>query len=635
MTELDELKQILIGDDLRSIDGLRERMGDPRRRAEDIAEVLSDSIAINAERGPGLSYALQEPVTECVKIAARKHTSFFADALFPVIMPAIRRAIAEALRSFVQTVNETVEHTVSLRGLRWRWESLRTGIPFHEIVLKHALIYRVEQVFLIHNASGLLIDHVAHPDAKVKDSDAVSAMFTAIEDFVRDSFEPDKQGELDTVEISGRTVWLVHSPYAMMACVIRGIAPVKLREQLNLIVEEIDQEFGPLLEYFDSNRSALVNVTPYLERALRLELKTEQERAPARKLSPVLIVVTIAVVGALFGLISDYLQDRRFAALRNKLEDTSGVVVIDAKEGADKYLMRGLRDPLALEPSALLESVGLTADDVTFNMTSYHSMDKAIVLKRAHRLLKPPKGVRLALANGVLHASGTAPRAWIDQSLIQGAYIAGIDGVDTSKLRAGDEDSLARVLGLLAPPDGVRVDFQGGVLAIGGRAPWRWIASLSHKLSQISSLEQLDVAALKSREAEEMKRLAERLNPTSLYFTSGTMIREDSQQALEQLTADLKLLSRWAKVLAAPMAIKVLGYSDGVDSLERNIMVREKRARFIHSRLMETGLDPHIFTVVVDKSQAKPGYDPERRRVTLTVSIAEPDMSKLLGRWLH
>ena len=147
MTELDELKQILFGEEQRTISALRERIVNPRQRAQDMAECLSESLSISADKGSELTQSLQTPVTECVKYVARENTHVFANALFPVIMPAIRRSILDSLRSFIQNINQTIDQSFSARGVRWRLEALRTGVPFHEIVLKQTLVYRVEQVF--------------------------------------------------------------------------------------------------------------------------------------------------------------------------------------------------------------------------------------------------------------------------------------------------------------------------------------------------------------------------------------------------------------------------------------------------------------------------------------------------------
>ena len=69
-------------------------------------------------------------------------------------------------------LNRTLDQSFSLKGLSWRLEAWRTGVPFHQIVLRNTLIYRVEQVFLIHRDSGLLIQHLARADVETQDADA-------------------------------------------------------------------------------------------------------------------------------------------------------------------------------------------------------------------------------------------------------------------------------------------------------------------------------------------------------------------------------------------------------------------------------------------------------------------------------
>ena len=100
----------------------------------------------------------------------------------------IRKAIAETMAALVRSINSAVEHSLSPRGIKWRIESWRTGVPYAQVVIKHALIYRVEQAFLIHAETGLLLAHATAPGLQVPDADLISGMLTAIQDFVSDSF---------------------------------------------------------------------------------------------------------------------------------------------------------------------------------------------------------------------------------------------------------------------------------------------------------------------------------------------------------------------------------------------------------------------------------------------------------------
>jgi hypothetical protein len=97
-----------------------------------------------------------------------------------------------------------LEQHLSWRSLQWRWESRRTGRPYAEIVVLRSLLYRVQQVFLIHRNTGLLLQCVTSPSAEgsqIRDPEMVSGMLTAIQDFVRDSVSGAEAENLEMVRM--------------------------------------------------------------------------------------------------------------------------------------------------------------------------------------------------------------------------------------------------------------------------------------------------------------------------------------------------------------------------------------------------------------------------------------------------
>ena len=58
-------------------------------------------------------------------------------------------------------------------------------------------------------------------------------MLTALRDFTRDTLrDEDDESRLETIDVGDHTLWLVHGPRAYLACAIRGIPPVGLRDDL-------------------------------------------------------------------------------------------------------------------------------------------------------------------------------------------------------------------------------------------------------------------------------------------------------------------------------------------------------------------------------------------------------------------
>ena len=135
-----------------------------------------------------------------------------ADALFPVMGPAIRRSILETLRSYLESFNQIMDQSLSWQGLNWQIEGIRTGRSFTEVVLLHSLVFRVEQVFLIHKKTGLSLGHVAAPAVAMQDPTIVSGMLSAIQDFVRDSFHSESGQGIERMNVGDLDVWVEAGP---------------------------------------------------------------------------------------------------------------------------------------------------------------------------------------------------------------------------------------------------------------------------------------------------------------------------------------------------------------------------------------------------------------------------------------
>src|SRR5580658_4687059 len=163
---LAELRAILLGPDRAAWDSLRQRLENPSRRAEDVAGVLAEAVRLRSDLK--LRRALQPLLEEALQLSVQSNPRMLADALFPIFGKAIRKAITSELDGMLQTLSQTLEQSFSWRSIEWRWESFRTGKPYAEIVVLRSLLYRVEQVFLIHRQSGLLLQHMTAASAETK-----------------------------------------------------------------------------------------------------------------------------------------------------------------------------------------------------------------------------------------------------------------------------------------------------------------------------------------------------------------------------------------------------------------------------------------------------------------------------------
>src|SRR5271167_2592274 len=275
----EELRHLILAPEQEALERLHERINNPDLRTEDVSGVVAEAIERRRELGgsDALSDALAPTIETALRESVRKDPSTLADALFPVMGPAIRRSILETLRSFLDSFNQIMDQSLSWQGLKWRLEALRTGRSFTEVVLLHSLIFRVEQVFLIHKKTGLSLGHAAAPSVAMQDPSLVSGMLSAIQDFVRDSFHAAKGQGIERMNVGDLDVWVEEGPYAILATVIRGVAPRALRDRMAEVLENIHREYSAQLDRFNGDTAPFIHVHDELSRCLELQYKEEPE----------------------------------------------------------------------------------------------------------------------------------------------------------------------------------------------------------------------------------------------------------------------------------------------------------------------------------------------------------------------
>jgi outer membrane protein OmpA-like peptidoglycan-associated protein len=385
LAEFDTLRRLLVGPEQSRIEELSDEIESKQVTAEDLADKLPEAIALRAGRDDHLGRALGPTFETAMRESIRRHPDEMAAAIFPVLGPAIRKSIAETMAALVRSINTAVEQSLSINGLKWRIESWRTGVPYPEIVIKHALVYRVEQAFLIHTETGILLEHVSAPDVNVADADLISGMMSAIQDFVHDSFRPAEGGRLRTFSVGEHTVQVEAGPRALLALVIRGQAPDTLLQKQQDTLETIHLEFANQLAEFSGDSVEFAAARPLLESCLETVVSTDNAGEKGRLvwMKWALPVFLIAAVIAGFWIRSNMRWNRSLAALRAE----PGIVVVDASRGWSNWNISGLKDPIARQPEAVISSSGISSPPIVGRWEPYLSLDPSLVALRARHSL--------------------------------------------------------------------------------------------------------------------------------------------------------------------------------------------------------------------------------------------------------
>ena len=602
-----ELRSLLIGPERTQLDQLQARLDALRVYPEDVSQVLAEAVHLRSNQDKQLTNALLPSVEEALRTSVQRNPRVLVDTLFPMMGPAIRKAITTALRSMLDSLNHSLAMSLSLRGLKWHWEAFRAGKPFAEIVLLHTLSYRVEQVFLIHKETGLLLQHVIAESVPGQDGEMISGMLTAIQDFMRDSFGGAEGESLDTVEYGDRTLWIEQGPQAILAGVVWGNAPRELKIVFQEALESIHFEMREALGSFQGDASPFTAIRHYLGACLQEQLKTEETRRSARAvwLISAALLLALGVWGWSLMRAHQSLKQahQRWTACLSTLRAQPGTVVLTVENRHGTYFLSGLLDPLAPEPFALPEVARMCADiDVSRQWQTYYALHPTFVAERARRALDPPDTVAFDLDNhGVLHATGTASYQWILEAQKLARVIPGITQLQTEQLVAVDrpEQILARAQATLAPPSTVTLRLDNEVLYASGEAPHRWLVEARKRAPTIPGIKWWREEQMVDTTLKALTVFKDEVEKYSLRFVKGT-VRPDSGQemVLPKMSTAVRQLVDAASAVHYSVQIEVLGHTDKTGSVEENLRLAQGRAEYVIAGLRSQGLAEIKLTAV-------------------------------------
>lgn len=616
MNDIDRIKSLLFGHEKKALDAITRRLEIPESRTADIADVLPEAVLRSHASDPRLARALEAPVEQCIKNSIRKDPHDFADALFPVIGPAIRKAIAEALRSMTQSLNQAIENSLSVRT---RFQAWRAGMPLGAYILQRNVIYRVEQAFLIKRSDGLLIEHVHHDGAISKDTDAVSAMFTAIQDFIQHSFEEEADENLTTAVLGELTLWAMHGPGAILVCVIRGVPPNALRNDLSSILERIHLNYGQALADYNGG-SGVAGIDLELEKCLLLEHREVEQAEPRKPVAAIVLLLALAALLAWwFG--SSIAERERLDRFRRALESTPGIVVTELRRVEGQVLVRGLRDPLSASPADLAPAAHLEPADLRLSLEPYQSLDGPIVERRARRVLRPPPGVGMRLDAGTLRLSGSAPAEWKQRAMSLSVALPGIDSIDISGMSRGDDEVLAAARAALKPPPTLELSASDAVVSGRGTAPAAWLQQARRTAPSVAEIRALDLSAAVPSEQAELERLVAEIDGTEIFFVRNDVLLRGQVAVIVDLANRLQRMAVVAGSLSLQPRVGLSGHVDGIGDTAQNRQVAEARTDRVARGLQAAGVPAQwIRQLPAALPDPDGAIDPARRKVVVRVN---------------
>lgn len=453
----DELIDILSAEQRAELAELSQRLDSPEANLERVDAALHEAL-MKRRDDPVFASILSPLIERSIDKSIQQDPEVLAESLMPSVQISVRRTVNELFSNMVASLNQTLEHSMNFK---WRWEALTTGRSFAEVVLSHTLVYSVEQVFLVDKESGLLLQQASKEGSALEDGDMISAMLTAINDFVRDSFKVDAQESLNTISMGELNVVIEQGRYTYIAAVVRGLVPSELDDILQEIQHLIEMDKREVLEQFSGDTHALEDSRPLLLQAISSKARTVSKRP-----SPALWLIFIAIAGLLgwWGWHS-YRANRKWQNFVGNLKAQTGVIVTKTEHGFGRLRVEGLADryvytapqtnaqtnaqrgsqtdptPVPASTAAdgvqhsvildgIIEAAGYRPEQISLDLQAYEA--PAFAQQRQLAALALPEGVNLRLEDGNLvleNLQFPEHQAWFERARYQALAIEGVDAV--------------------------------------------------------------------------------------------------------------------------------------------------------------------------------------------------------------
>ncbi len=124
---------------------------------------------------------------------------------------------------------------------------------------------KIEHAFLIYR-NGILLFHMSPGQAEDKDPDLIASMFTAIENFMDESFHSMGVGQLKALELADHRMVLVRGTDISLAVLYQGAAAGHVENRAREVIRDVERRYGHLLKDWTGEMGTIKGAEVSLEK---------------------------------------------------------------------------------------------------------------------------------------------------------------------------------------------------------------------------------------------------------------------------------------------------------------------------------------------------------------------------------
>ena len=242
---------------------------------EEVAKVLS----------PIMGKALKKEINESKEV--------IIDALYPIMGQTIKKYVAEAIKDIYTSINIKIDNALRRGIFSKQVKSKISGVSAADIILQESFPFSLDEIFLIHEKTGILISHVSSTSNLSSDADLISGMLTAIKDFVADSFKNERGDQnLNEIQYGDSRIILERGRHTYLALVVKGSEPADFDAEVSQVTKEIHEEYSKYLREFNGHFENLAGIDKPLKDLIEGYIqipKTEKEVEGTEEPKPILL----------------------------------------------------------------------------------------------------------------------------------------------------------------------------------------------------------------------------------------------------------------------------------------------------------------------------------------------------------
>jgi len=140
---------------------------------------------------------------------------------------------------------------------------------------KDKALCAIEEVYFIHNDGRLILAATSIAAADRDAQDVFAGMFTAIQDFIKESMS--REGNLGSFEYGDSRIVIERGGYITCAATIYGTEPPDMREESREMVGQIEGNYAGVIERWDGDKDKLEGIHEFGKRILGLTGGIERE----------------------------------------------------------------------------------------------------------------------------------------------------------------------------------------------------------------------------------------------------------------------------------------------------------------------------------------------------------------------